>query len=54
MGLRFRTHFLHDARSATLEDAIQQHGGEASRARDGFAGLKPGQRAALIAYLNTL
>jgi CxxC motif-containing protein (DUF1111 family) len=54
MGLRFREHFLHDARSTTLEDAIQQHGGEASRARDRFAGLKPGQRAALIAYLNTL
>jgi CxxC motif-containing protein (DUF1111 family) len=54
MGLRFRTHFLHDARSATLDDAIQQHGGEASRARDRFVGLKPAQRAALIAYLNTL
>jgi CxxC motif-containing protein (DUF1111 family) len=54
MGLRFREHFLHDARSTTLEDAIQQHGGEASRARDRFAGLKPNQRAALIAYLNTL
>ena len=54
MGLRFREHFLHDARSTTLEDAIQQHGGEASRARDRFVGLKPNQRAALIAYLNTL
>ena len=54
MGLRFRTHFLHDARSATLDDAIRQHGGEATRSRDRFAGLKANQRAALIAYLNTL
>jgi CxxC motif-containing protein (DUF1111 family) len=54
MGLRFRTHFLHDARSTTLDDAILQHGGEASRARDGFAGLKSAQHAALIAYLKTL
>jgi CxxC motif-containing protein (DUF1111 family) len=54
MGLRFRTHFLHDARSLTLDDAIRQHGGEATRSRDRFAGLKANQRAAVIAYLNTL
>jgi len=54
MGLRFRTHFLHDARSSTIDDAIRQHGGEAIRSRDRFAGLKPNQQAAVIAYLNTL
>ena len=54
MGLRFRTHFLHDARSATLEDAIAQHGGEAAASRDRFSGLSANQRAAVIAYLNTL
>jgi CxxC motif-containing protein (DUF1111 family) len=54
MGLRFRTHFLHDARSTTLDDAIRQHGGESARARDRFAGLKSNQRDALIAYLKTL
>ena len=54
MGLRFRGHFLHDARSTTLEDAIAQHGGEAQTARDRFAGLSANQRASLIAYLNTL
>jgi CxxC motif-containing protein (DUF1111 family) len=54
MGLRFREHFLHDARALTLSDAVLQHGGEASRARDRFSGLKSNQRAALIAYLNTL
>jgi CxxC motif-containing protein (DUF1111 family) len=54
MGLRFRTHYLHDARSTTLDDAIAQHGGEATRARDRFAGLSQNQRSALMAYLNTL
>ena len=54
MGLRFRKHFLHDARAETLDDAVLLHGGEAMRARDRFAGLKANQRAALIAYLNTL
>jgi CxxC motif-containing protein (DUF1111 family) len=54
MGLRFRTHFLHDARSTTVADAITQHGGEATRARDRFTGLSDKQRAALVAYLNTL
>ena len=54
MGLRFRTHYLHDARSTTLLDAILQHGGEATRARTRFSGLRENQRAALIAYLNTL
>jgi len=54
MGLRFREHFLHDARSTTLDDAIAQHGGEAAAARSRFAGLSANQRASLIAYLNTL
>jgi len=54
MGLHLRTHFLHDARSTTLVDAITQHGGEATRARDRFTGLSDKQRAALVAYLNTL
>jgi CxxC motif-containing protein (DUF1111 family) len=54
MGLRFREHFLHDARSTTLDDAIAQQGGEAAVSRDRFAGLSANQRAALIAYLNTL
>jgi CxxC motif-containing protein (DUF1111 family) len=54
MGLRFRSRFLHDGRAATLEQAISEHGGEASRARSAFLRLRAGQRAALFAYLNTL
>jgi CxxC motif-containing protein (DUF1111 family) len=53
-GLHFRSHYLHDARATTLEDAILQHGGEATRARNRFTGLTQVQRSALIAYLNTL
>ncbi len=54
MGLRFRNHYLHDARSTTLDHAVLQHGAEAIRARDRFNGLTLNQRAALMAYLNTL
>jgi len=54
MGLRFRTRYLHDARSATLTDAIVQHGGEATKIVGRFSGLSAKQRDALIAYLNTL
>jgi CxxC motif-containing protein (DUF1111 family) len=54
MGLRLKTKFLHDGRDTTLEQAIQSHGGEGSRARDRFLGLSPSQRGALIAFLKTL
>jgi CxxC motif-containing protein (DUF1111 family) len=54
IGLRVATQFLHDGRAKTLEQAIQMHGGEGSRARDGFLGLSETERAALIAFLKTL
>jgi CxxC motif-containing protein (DUF1111 family) len=54
MGLRFREHFLHDARSASVEDAILQHGGEATGSVNKFNGLKANQKAALLAYLSSL
>jgi CxxC motif-containing protein (DUF1111 family) len=54
MGLRFREHFLHDARAESIEDAILLHGGEAMGSRNKFDGLKANQKAALLAYLNTL
>ena len=54
MGLRFREHFLHDARAASVEDAILQHGGEATASRNSFNGLKATQKAALLAYLSSL
>jgi CxxC motif-containing protein (DUF1111 family) len=46
--------FLHDGRARTLTEAVLWHGGEAQRARDAFAALTPDDRAALIAFLNSL
>jgi CxxC motif-containing protein (DUF1111 family) len=54
MGVRLKPNFLHDGRDTTLEQAIQSHGGEAARARDGFLGLSPPNQVALIAFLKTL
>jgi CxxC motif-containing protein (DUF1111 family) len=54
IGLRVAQQFLHDGRAKTLEQAIQLHGGEGSRARDGFLRLSETERAALIAFLKTL
>ncbi len=54
MALHLRSRFLHDGRAKTPEEAIEQHGGEAARARDLFRALSPGERAALVAFLKTL
>ncbi len=54
MGMRLATHFLHDGRAKTPEQAIELHAGEGARARDLFQALPPGDRAALVAFLKTL
>jgi CxxC motif-containing protein (DUF1111 family) len=46
--------YLHDGRAATLEEAIEAHGGEAANAAGRFHELAPDQRVALIAFLKTL
>ncbi|MEO0618916.1 MAG: di-heme oxidoredictase family protein [Pseudomonadota bacterium] len=48
------TEFLHDGRARSIEEAILWHGGEAARARNGFAALRPEDRAALIAFVKSL
>lgn len=48
------TFFLHDGRARNLEEAILWHGGEAQKARDGFANLKPKDRDALITFIKSL
>jgi CxxC motif-containing protein (DUF1111 family) len=53
-GLRFRTRFMHDGLSNTVQDAILRHAGEGQGARDRFTGLNGGQRSALLAYLAAL
>ena len=44
----------HDGRSATLNDVILRHGGEAQAARDAFAALKQNDLNNLLAFLNSL
>ncbi len=48
------TFFLHDGRARTLTEAILWHGGEAQRARDGFAGLPAKERQLLLKFVNSL
>jgi CxxC motif-containing protein (DUF1111 family) len=54
MGLRLATHFMHDGRAKTPEEAIELHAGEATRARDLFKSLPAADQAALLAFLKTL
>jgi len=46
--------FLHDGRARTLLEAVLWHGGEAEAARIAVTQLKPSDRAALIAFLESL
>jgi CxxC motif-containing protein (DUF1111 family) len=46
--------YLHDGRAATLEEAINLHGGQGKRAANKFTALKRDEQAQLIAFLKTL
>jgi len=46
--------FLHDGRAANIEEAILWHGGEAEPARDRFMRLDAAERAAVLAFLESL
>ena len=46
--------YLHDGRARTLLEAILWHGGEAQVARDAVTVLSADDRAALIAWLESL
>lgn len=48
------THFLHDGRARNLMEAILWHGGEAEQSRQQVQKLSAGDRAALLAFLNSL
>lgn len=54
MGLRFREHFMHDGNAKSINDAIERHGGVASRVRDAFRGLKEKDKKALLEFLGTI
>jgi len=46
--------YLHDGRASTLTEAIIEHGGEATAARDAFTTAPSKDQADLIAFLNNL
>lgn len=47
-------YYLHDGRARTLDEAILWHGGEADASRDQFLHMSADDRAALIAFLQSL
>jgi CxxC motif-containing protein (DUF1111 family) len=53
-GLRLRRPLLHDGTAATIEDAIDRHGGEALAAQRRFQQLSTEQRGSLLAFLKSL
>jgi CxxC motif-containing protein (DUF1111 family) len=53
-GLRSNPAFLHDGSAKTPEDAILAHDGQGARSRDRFAHLDRSQKAALLAFLDSL
>jgi CxxC motif-containing protein (DUF1111 family) len=48
------SYFLHDGRARSLLEAVLWHGGEAQGARDAVVAMPPDDRAALIAFLESL
>ncbi|WP_299937435.1 di-heme oxidoredictase family protein [uncultured Pelagimonas sp.] len=48
------SYFLHDGRARSLLEAVLWHGGEGQAARDAFAEMPSPDRAALIAFLESL
>lgn len=53
-GINENTHFLHDGRARTVQEAILWHGGEASIARQRYVQLPKAKRQALLAFLQSL
>ncbi len=47
-------YFLHDGRARSLTEAIMWHGGEAQNSKEQFRQLPKGDRAAVIAFLQSL
>jgi CxxC motif-containing protein (DUF1111 family) len=48
------TFYLHDGRARSPEEAILWHGGEGTASRDAFSRLPAPDRAALLAFLDSL
>ncbi|MGL5890000.1 MAG: di-heme oxidoredictase family protein, partial [Bacteroidia bacterium] len=48
------SYYLHDGRARSLEEAILWHGGEAANSQSQFVSMPAADRAALIAFLQSL
>ena len=53
-GLRLRSRLMHDGASVELSDAIRRHRTEAEKVTERFSKLKPADRDALLAFLQSL
>ena len=53
-GLRVRSRLMHDGASVELGDAIRRHQGEAEEVTERFSKLKPAEKKALLAFLQSL
>jgi CxxC motif-containing protein (DUF1111 family) len=54
MGTAGKVGYLHDGRARTLTEAVMWHGGEAAKAQQRFVALSATDRAALLAFLQSL
>ena len=54
MGIHLRQSYLHDGRAPGIEGAIEQHDGEARRARAAFEGLDAPTRRLLVRFVRSL
>jgi CxxC motif-containing protein (DUF1111 family) len=53
-GLALTGPYMHDGLSTTIDDAIRVHDGEAAASREAYTALTEAERAALIAFLESL
>lgn len=49
-----RVGYLHDGRARTIEEAILWHGGESQASNDAYQALNSSEKAAVLAFLNSL
>jgi CxxC motif-containing protein (DUF1111 family) len=53
-GMRARGRLMHDGRSHNVNDAIQQHGGQGTAARNAFNALSATDRGRVLTFLSSL
>ena len=53
-GNRFKNRYLHDGRAASIDEAINAHGGEATHSTQLYQQLNPTQEAALLEFIDGL